>query len=122
MRFDRSAVSFAGGLIAAVPLTACFGVAVAAGDPVTAATMGAGAMLVGVAWRVSGERPPVALLSVDALLMALSTFLGSATGSRPWLHLIVLFGWSLAAGLLVAVGRRGAVVGTQAVIASRCPR
>lgn len=81
-----------------------------------AATMGAGAMLVGVAWRVSGGRPPVALLSVDALLMALSTFLGSATGSRPWLHLIVLFVWSLAAGLLVAVGRRGAVVGTQAVI------
>lgn len=81
-----------------------------------AATMGAGAMLVGVAWRVSGGRPPVALLSVDALLMAISTFLGSATGSRPWLHLIVLFVWSLAAGLLVAVGRRGAVVGTQAVI------
>jgi uncharacterized membrane protein YccC len=115
-RFDRSAVSIAGGLIAAIPLTACFGVAVAAGDPVAAATMGAGAMLVGVAWRVSGGRPPVALLSVDALLMALSTFLGSATGSRPWLHLIILFVWSLAAGLLVAVGRRGAVVGTQAVI------
>jgi uncharacterized membrane protein YccC len=114
--FDRSAVSIAGGLIAAIPLTACFGVAVAAGDPVAAATMGAGAMLVGVAWRVSGGRPPVALLSVDALLMALSTFLGSASGSRPWLHLIVLFLWSLAAGLLVAVGRRGAVVGTQAVI------
>jgi uncharacterized membrane protein YccC len=115
-RFDRSAVSVTGGLITAVPLTACFGVAIAAGDPVAAATMGAGAMLVGVAWRVSSERPPVMLLSVDALLMALATFLGSVSGSRLWLHLLVLFVWSLAAGLLVAVGRRGAVVGTQAVI------
>jgi len=115
-RFDRSAVSPAGGLIAAIALTAVFGVTLAAGDPVAAATMGAGAMLVGVAWRVSGGPPPVALLTFDALLMALSTLLGSATGSLPWLHLIVVFVWSLAAGLLVALGRRGAVVGTQAVI------
>jgi uncharacterized membrane protein YccC len=48
--------------------------------------------------------------------MALATFVGSITGSRAWLHVIVLFVWSLAAGLLVAVGRRGAVVGTQAII------
>jgi uncharacterized membrane protein YccC len=115
-RFDRSAVSPAGGLIAAIPLTAVFGVAVAAGDPVVAATMGAGAMLVGIAWRSGGGQPPVGLLTVDALLMALSTFLGSATGSLPWLHLIVVSAWALAAGLLVALGRRGTVVGTQAVI------
>lgn len=115
-RFDRSAVSPAGGLIAAIPLTAVFGVAIAAGDPVVAATMGAGALLVGIAWRVGGGPPPVGLLTVDALLMALSTFLGSATGSLPWLHLVVVFVWALAAGLLVALGRRGAVVGTQAVI------
>ncbi len=114
--FDRAAISPAGGLIATIPLVAVFGIAIAAGDPVAAATMGAGAMLVGVAWRVSGGRPPVALLTVDALLMAFSTFLGSASGSRPWLHLLVLFCWSLVAGLLVALGRRGAVVGTQAVI------
>jgi uncharacterized membrane protein YccC len=115
-RFDRSAVSPAGGLIAAIPLTAVFGLAIAAGDPVVAATMGAGALLVGIAWRVGGGQPPVGLLTVDALLMALSTFLGSATASLPWLHLIVVFAWALAAGLLVALGRRGSVVGTQAVI------
>jgi uncharacterized membrane protein YccC len=115
-RFDRSAVSPAGGLIAAIPLTAIFGIAVAAGEPVAAATMGAGAMLVGVAWRVAGGRPPVALLTVDAVLMSFSTFLGSATGSLLWLHLLVVFAWSLTVGLLVALGRRGAVVSTQAVI------
>jgi uncharacterized membrane protein YccC len=115
-RFDRSAVSPVGGLIAAIPLTAIFAIAVAAGDPVAAATMGAGAMLVGVAWRVAGGRPPVALLTVDAVLMAFSTFLGSATGSLLWLHLLVVFVWTLMVGLLVALGRRGAVVSTQAVI------
>jgi uncharacterized membrane protein YccC len=97
-------------------VTAVFGVAIAAGDPVAAATMGAGAMLVGIAWRVAGGAPPIALLTFDALLMALATFLGSASGALPWLHLIVVFAWSLATGLLVALGRRGAVLGTQAII------
>ncbi len=115
--FDRSAVSLTGGLIATVPLVAVFGIPIAAGDPVTAATMGAGAMLVGIAWRVTGGRPPVGVLTADALLMGLATFVGSATGSRPWLHLIVLFAWSLAAGMLVALGRAGAIVGTQSLIA-----
>lgn len=78
--------------------------------------MGAGAMLVGIAWRVGGGLPPAVLMATDALLMALSTFVGSATGSLPWLHLALLFIWSLASGLIVAVGRRGAVIGTQAVI------
>jgi uncharacterized membrane protein YccC len=116
VRFDRSAVSPSGGLIAAIPVTAVFGGAIAAGDPVAAATMGAGAMLVGIAWRVAGGAPPIALLTFDALLMALATFLGSASGALPWLHLIVVFAWSLATGLLVALGRRGAVLGTQAII------
>jgi uncharacterized membrane protein YccC len=78
--------------------------------------MGAGAMLVGVAWRVGGGPPPIALLTVDALLMALSTLLGSASGAYPLLHIAVLFVWALLAGLLAALGRRGAVVGTQALI------
>ncbi|MGH2865598.1 MAG: FUSC family protein [Solirubrobacteraceae bacterium] len=115
--FDRSAVSVAGGLIATIPLVAVFGLPIAAGDPVAAATMGAGAMLVAIAWRVRGGRPPVGVLSADVLLMGLSTFVGSATGSLPWLHLLVLFAWSLAAGLLVSLGRGPAIVSTQSVIA-----
>jgi uncharacterized membrane protein YccC len=116
VRFDRRAVSLAGGLIAAVPVTAIFGIAIAAGDPVVAATMGAGSMLVAVAWRVGGGPPPLALLTVDAVLLALATVLGSVTGSRPALHIVVLFAWTLVVGLLVALGRRGAVVATQSVI------
>jgi uncharacterized membrane protein YccC len=88
-----------------------------AGDTVAAVTMGAGAMLVGVAWRTGGGIPPVAAMAADAAVMGLATFAGSATGQVRWLHIVVLVVWSYAAGLIVAVGRRGAIVGTQAIIA-----
>ena len=46
------------------------------GRAVAGVTMGAGAMLVGIAWRVRGGRPPLAVLATDALVMSLSTFVG----------------------------------------------
>jgi PPOX class probable F420-dependent enzyme len=49
--------------------------------------------------------------------MATSTFVGCVTGSVTWLHLIVLCVWSLMGGLLVGVGNRGGIVGTQSIIA-----
>jgi uncharacterized membrane protein YccC len=116
-RFDRHLVSWRGGLLAAIPVVAVLGGAIAAGDPVAGVTMGAGAMLVGIAWRTGGGRPPLALMATDALVMAISTFVGCVTGSVSWLHFIVLGLWALMAGLLVAVGNRGAIVGTQAIIA-----
>jgi uncharacterized membrane protein YccC len=117
VQFDRSAVDPIAGLIAVIPLTAVFGISIAAGDPVVAATLGAGAMLVALAWRVRGGQPPTGLLALDAALMALATLLGAATGSVLWLHLTIVFLWSLGVGLLVAVGQRAAVLGTQGVIA-----
>src|SRR5207302_8454677 len=95
----------------------CLAIGSVAWDPVAGVTMGAGAMLVGVAWRVRGGRPPLALLATDAFVMALSTFVGSVTGSVSWLHLAVVFVWCLTAGLLVSLGNRGGVIGTQAIIA-----
>src|SRR5580693_5675786 len=116
-RFDRRAVSVTGGLLAAIPVVCVLGGGIAAGQPVAGVTMGAGAMLVGIAWRVSGGRPPLALMATDAAVMAASTFVGCVTGSVSWLHLAVLALWSLMGGLLVGVGNRGGVVGTQAIIA-----
>jgi uncharacterized membrane protein YccC len=104
-------------LQAAIPVAAVLGGGIAGGDPVAGVTMGAGAMLVGIAWRTGGGRPPLALMATDATFMAVSTFVGCVTGSVSWLHLVVLGVWSLLGGLLVALGRRGAVVGTQAIIA-----
>ncbi len=88
-----------------------------AGDRVTAVTMGAGAMLVGVAWRGGGGRPPLATMVTTTGLMGLSTFAGAASGNVAWLHYILLSLWGLGAGLIVAVGRRSAVIGLQAIIA-----
>lgn len=115
--FDRDQVSFTGGLLATIPVVATLGGGLAANDPVAAATMGAGAMLVGIAWRTGGGRPPLALMATDAVVMAAATFVGSATGSVSWLHFVVLCATALIAGMLVVVGNRGAVVGIQAIIA-----
>ncbi len=115
--FDRGGVSIAGGLLAAIPVVVVFGVGLAIGNPVAGVLMGAGAMLVGIAWRVTGGRPPVGVMAIDALVMAISTFVGCVTGSVTWVHLCVLCLWSLMGGLLVVVGNRGGIVGNQAIIA-----
>src|SRR5579871_714880 len=75
-RFDRGAVSAPAGLLAAIPVVALLGGGLAAGDRVAAVTMAAGAMLVGIAWRVTGGRPPLALMATDAAVMAATTFVG----------------------------------------------
>jgi uncharacterized membrane protein YccC len=116
-RFDRQLISIRAGLLAAIPVVAVLGGGIATGNPVPGVTMGAGAMLVGIAWRTTGGRPPLALMATDAMLMATSTFVGCVTGSVGWLHLVVLCLWSLMGGLLVGVGNRGGIIGTQAIIA-----
>jgi uncharacterized membrane protein YccC len=116
-RFDPSLVSFGAGLLAAIPVASVLGGALAFGAPVAGVTMGAGAMLVGIAWRVSGGRPPLAVMATDAGVMALSTFVGCVTGSVSWLHIALLCVWSGMAGLLVVLGPRGGAIGTQAIIA-----
>jgi uncharacterized membrane protein YccC len=116
-RFDRSAVSLRAGAVAAIPVVAVLAAGTLAGDTVAAVTAGAGAMLVGIAWRAGGGMPPRATMVTDTAVMGLSTFAGSASGRVVWLHLALLVVWCLAAGLIVAVGRRSAVVGSQAIIA-----
>src|ERR1700729_1869539 len=80
-RFDRRAVSWTAGLVAGVPVVAALGIPIAAGDPVAGVTMGAGAMLVGIAWRAQGGRPPLGVMAIDALVTALATFIATVPGS-----------------------------------------
>lgn len=116
-RFDRRGVSAAAGLLAAIPVVSVLALGTFAWSAVAGVTMAAGAMLVGIAWRIRGGRPLLAVLAVDAVVMAFSTFVGSATGSLPWLHFGLLCVWTLTGGLLVGLGNRGGVIGNQAVIA-----
>jgi uncharacterized membrane protein YccC len=115
-RFDRKLISFDAGLLAAIPVASVLTIGIVIGKPVWGVTMGAGAMLVGIAWRLTGGRPPLAVMATDALGMALSTFVGCITGSMTGLHIAVLCLWALMGGLLVAVGNRGGVIGNQAII------
>jgi FUSC-like inner membrane protein yccS len=116
-RIDRSEVSLRDGLVAAIPVVAVLTAGTAFGDRIAAVTMAAGAMLVGVAWRAGGGRPPLATMATTTAVMGLSTFAGAATGQHAGLHFAVVAVWSFVAGLLVAVGPRGGTVGLQAIIA-----
>jgi uncharacterized membrane protein YccC len=117
-RVDRAGVSLRAGLIAAVPVAGGLVLGTAAGRPVAAVTIGVGAMLAGVAWRAGGPaQPPIATMVAAAGALSLATVAGTVTGTWPWLHLVLLAVFCLVAGLLSALGRRGAVVGTQSVIA-----
>jgi uncharacterized membrane protein YccC len=115
--FDRDLVSVRGGLLAAIPVAGTLGGGLAVGDPVAGVTMAAGAMLVGIAWRNAGGRPPLAVMAIDAVVMSLATFLGSVTGALSWLHFVVLVLVAMFGGLLVSIGNRGGAVGVQAIIA-----
>src|ERR1039458_5850963 len=74
-RFDRSLVSVDAGLLAAIPVVAVLGGGIALGDPVPGVTAGAGAMVVGIAWRITGGRPPLPLVGTHAPGSGPSTFL-----------------------------------------------
>jgi uncharacterized membrane protein YgaE (UPF0421/DUF939 family) len=116
---DRAAISVRAGLVAAIPVAAVLAVGAAAGQPVAAVTMGAGAMLSGVAWRGGGGPlvPPLGTMLAAVTGLAIATVMGTLTGHLPWLHLCVLAVFCLVGGLLTTLGRRGGVIGVQSVIA-----
>jgi uncharacterized membrane protein YgaE (UPF0421/DUF939 family) len=117
-RFDRSRVSLKVGLIAAIPVAGMLALGTLIGRPVIAVTLGAGAMLGGVAWRAAGpDDPPVGTMAAAVAGLGLATFAGSVSGRHAWLHLALLIVLALCAGVLVSLGRRGSVPGTQAMIA-----
>jgi hypothetical protein len=116
---NRSAISWRAGLVAAAPVAAVIALGTLASQPVAAVTMGAGAMLAGVAWRGGGGpiAPPLGTMTVAALALSLATVAGALSGNLPWLHLGLLAVFCLAGGLLTTLGRRGGVVGVQTIIA-----
>ena len=77
-RFDRRAGSVRAGLLAAIPVVAVLALGTVAWSAVARVTMGAGAMLVGIAWRVRGGRPPLAVLATDGLLDELDEIVDAA--------------------------------------------
>jgi uncharacterized membrane protein YccC len=118
-RFDPRLVSLRSGLVAALPVAAMLALGTALHRPAATVTLGVGAILVGMAWRAGDApvEPPLATMGADAIVLAAATVLGTVAGRYPALHLVLLAALCLIAGLATALGRGGAVVGTQAIIA-----
>lgn len=116
---ERGRVSLRAGVVAAIPVAGMLALGTAVGSPTAAVTMGVGAMLVGVAWRAGDgpSVPPIGTMAAAAAALAIASLCGSLTGRWPWLHLTVLALFCLLAGAATALGRRGTVPGTQALIA-----
>jgi uncharacterized membrane protein YccC len=117
-QFDRAKISARAGVIAAIPVAAMLALGTAAGSPPAAVTMGVGAMLSGVAWRAGDGPvvPPLGTMVGASLALGTTAFFGMLSGRWPWLHLALLVGFCLIAGLAACLGRRGIVVGTQSLI------
>jgi uncharacterized membrane protein YccC len=116
---NRARISVRAGAVAAVPVAGMLALGTVIGTPSEAVTMGVGAMLSGVAWRAGDgpETPPLGTMIGATFAIALATVAGTLTGRWPWLHLAVLIPFCLAAGWATALGRRGVVPGTHALIA-----
>ena len=116
-RFDRHEVDLVGGGRVAVAVVVAVAIGLGAGNRGAAASLGAGALLVGITTVVGGPRPSVRLLGTVAVAMGVSTFVGSASGSAGWAHTVLVGVWCLAGGLLMALGSPTSSVGTQAIAA-----
>lgn len=117
--FNRGRISARAGVVAAIPVAGMLALGTAVGTPSEAVTMGVGAMLSGVAWRAGDgpETPPLGTMIGATIAIAIATVAGTLTGAHPWIHLAVLAVFCMVAGWATALGRRGVVPGTHALIA-----
>ena len=117
--FNPRRIGLRNGLIAALPVLGVLALGTALNQPAAAVTMAVGALLVGMCWLAGDAppEPPVGTMVADAVIIALATAAGTFAGNVRWVHLAVLVVLCLTAGLGTTLGRRGTVVGTQAIIA-----
>jgi len=79
--------------------------------------MTVGANLIAIVSLVGAPRVSLRLVLIDAVLMASSVAMGSASMNILWLHIPLLILWCFGGGLLTGFGIPQGIVGTQAVIA-----
>lgn len=79
--------------------------------------MAVGANLVAIVSLVGAPKLPLRLAVLDAGALGVSVFLGTITGSLPWLHTAVLVPLCFVAGMAVVYGQTQAVLGSQAIVA-----
>lgn len=117
VRFEPGAFAPLAGLRVGIGVVVAVVVGLAAGDHTTAATMGAGALLTAIPTATVPTRTSIAGIVAISGAMALSVFVGSASGEIGWLHTVVLVPWCLVGGLLMGQPSPASAVGNQAVAA-----
>jgi hypothetical protein len=115
-RVERAGFAPLRALRAAIAIAAVLAIGLGLHDTAAAASMGAGALLAGVSSLLAGPRPAKTMAAVT-VAMALATFVGSATGSIPALHLAILVPWAFAAGLAGVLGSEASTIGIQSAMA-----
>lgn len=115
-RVDRGQLAVGPGLMAALGLALPLAIGLLMGQPRAGATAALGALPVGVASLVGTYQLPLRAMAVTSAAVSLSALAGSLSADVLPLRLAVLAGWGAAAGLLVALGPAGRVIG-----ASRWP-
>ena len=117
MATDVSLVTPIAGLITALPVVTMYVLGLSLGRGRLAIAMAIGANLIAIASLVGAPRLSIRLAVADAIGIALSVFVGTATESVPWLHVALLSAWCFGAGMLTVYGQTHAVIGSQAIVA-----
>ena len=105
------------GLFTALPVVGVFTCGLLFGNVQVAIAMTIGANLIAIVSLIGAPRVSLRLVVIDAVLMAASVMVSSATMTTLWLHVPLLILWCFLGGLLVGFGIPQGIVGTQAVIA-----
>ncbi len=117
LRIELSLLSPVAGAITALPVALVFAVGLSIGTTSGAIAMAIGANLIAIVSLVGAPRLSLRLALVDALLLGISVYVGTISGSVTWLHIAILVPWCFSAGMLDVFGQTSATVGSQAVIA-----
>ena len=117
LRLDRSAITAGQGLrVAAGVLTALTAGTLGGGYAVGAAAA-AGSLSAGMASLDVEGRPRLGRVVATCVGMSVATFLGAATGTIAWVHVLAAAAWVSACGYLAAVEPLALPVGLNSIIA-----
>lgn len=117
LAFRRSAILPWQGLRVAIGTAVALAVATAIRSPAVGAAAGGGSLGPGLTSLDPGGRTRFARAAVTTVAMGVATFVGSATASVTWLHVLLTGLWAAGWGLLAGVEPATLSVGVNAVAA-----
>jgi uncharacterized membrane protein YccC len=115
--FQPSQLAFGPGLRKSLVVTVLLAAAVATGQIYVGFMLVIGAFSLGFVDQGGSYLPRVRPMLIACLVIGVSAVVGVLTGSIGWLFVLLMALWGFGAGMLVALGPAGQVVGLQAVVA-----